>query len=122
VVLAGDRPAARGARAPGEHRAVDPEKDHHADDGADEPAEVEFVVVADVQQAGEDEPADERAGEAEQHRGEEAHGVAAGHQEPADEPGDDAEDDGSDHVEVLSAEDGEIRCLQLHRHGPPVTP
>ena len=81
--------------APQQH-AVDPEQDHHADDGADEAAEVEHGVVADAEHLGEDEEADDRAGEAEQDGGEEPHRVLAGHQQAADEAGDDAEDDGAD--------------------------
>src|SRR4051812_47968841 len=86
-------PPPRGPLAPGHERAVQAEQDHHADDRADEAAEVELVVVADAEQAGEDEEPDERAGQSEQDGGEEAHRIAAGHEQPAEEPGDDAEDD-----------------------------
>src|SRR4051794_8282968 len=69
-------PAARLVLA--DEGAVQPEQDHHADDRADEAAEVEHVVVADAEQLREDEEADDGSGEAEQDGGEEAHGVLAG--------------------------------------------
>jgi hypothetical protein len=40
-------------------RAVDAEQDHRADDGADEAAEVERLVVADAEQLREQEEADQ---------------------------------------------------------------
>jgi len=54
------------ARPARDERAVEPEQEHHADDGADEAAEVEHVVVADAEQLGEEEEPDEGARETEQ--------------------------------------------------------
>ena len=57
-----------GRRSAAQHEAGDRQDDQHADDRAQEPAEVEHVVVADAEQAGEDRVADCRTGEPEQQR------------------------------------------------------
>jgi len=46
-----------------EHEAVEAEEDHHADDGSDEAAEIECLVVADAEKLGEDEEADDGSSE-----------------------------------------------------------
>src|SRR3954453_2989249 len=65
-----------------EDEAVEAEQDHHADDRSDQPAEVEHLVVADPEQLGEDEEADDRAAQSEQDRGDETHFVLTWHQQP----------------------------------------
>jgi hypothetical protein len=61
-----------------DRRAVGQQQQHGADDGSDEAAEVEGLVVADAEQLREDQEADERAGEAEQDRDDEAAGILPG--------------------------------------------
>ena len=65
--------------------------------GADQAAEVEHLAVADAEQLGEEEEADERPREAEQDRDEEAARIRAGDQCLRDVAGHEAEDDCSDH-------------------------
>src|SRR5204862_5893084 len=86
------------------------EQDHHADDGADQPAEVEHLVVPDPEELGEDEEADHGAGEAEQHRGDESHLVAARHEQPPDVPGDDAQNYCSDHGRFIPSWGEGLNC------------
>src|SRR5215217_652324 len=79
-------------------QAVKAQQDHHAEDGSEEPAEIEGVVVADAEQLGEDQEADHGAAQSKQHRRDKSHLVLPGHQQPADVAGDDAQYDRSNHV------------------------
>src|SRR5215218_6892482 len=80
-----------------ERQPVEAEQRHHAEDRSNQPTEIEHLVVADVQQLGEDQESDDRAAELEQHRRDEAHLVAARHEQPAQVARDDSEDDRTNH-------------------------
>src|SRR3954467_4380351 len=88
--------AAGGSVAPPRDRAPHQQDEHRPDDGADDAAEVELVVVPDPEDLREEEVADERADDPEDHGLYEPHGVAAGQQQAAEVAGDDADDDCGD--------------------------
>src|SRR5687768_3217687 len=75
--------------------------DHHADDRARQPAEIEDLGVADPEQLGEDEVADHRAGEPDGERAEASERILPGQQQPPDVAGEDPEHDGADHASAL---------------------
>src|SRR4051812_31330161 len=88
--------AADGPAAPTRDRAPHQQDEHRPDDGADDAAEVELVIVPDPEDLREDEVADQRADDPEDHGLYEPHGVAAGQQQAAEVAGDDADDDCGD--------------------------
>src|SRR3954447_9161771 len=92
-----DGAAARGgAAAVAAHHAEHEQHEHRAEDGADDAAEIELVLIADPEQVGEQHPAHERADDADDDRGAEAHRVVARKQGATQVAGDDADDDCSD--------------------------
>src|SRR4051794_34774031 len=90
IVAVGSDPARRTrAGAVPAHGAQDQQHDHGADNGPDDAAEVELVLVADPEDEREERPPDERADDADDDRLDEAHGVVAGQKSPSEIPGDD---------------------------------
>src|SRR6059036_3141392 len=96
--------SASGSRAPLHHQpAIRVEEDDGANHRARKTAEVEYFRVADVEQLGEDEEADERARQPDQDRHEEAARVSAREKRLADVAGEQAEYQGSDHRDLYTA-------------------